>query len=115
MQPHIFWLSWAGAMVTLGAVFVAVSGGLAAAKEDYPFWTSAPMLVAYFFFVISVLCMVAAIRDVPIPFRKKTEWRVAGDTPLHERPAVQQASRRIMKDAGLLPPWWKRLWGRRRR
>jgi hypothetical protein len=63
------WL-WLGAgFIAVGAALLGVAGGLdAASKVPYSFWTSAPVIVAYAMFGLSLACFGCAIREVPIPY-----------------------------------------------
>jgi len=63
------WL-WLGAgFIAVGAALLAVAGGLdAASKVPYSFWTSAPVIIAYAMFGLSLACFGCAIREVPIPY-----------------------------------------------
>jgi hypothetical protein len=63
------WL-WLGAgFIAVGAALLGVAGGLdAASKVPYSFWTSAPVVVAYAMFGLSLACFGCAIREVPIPY-----------------------------------------------
>jgi hypothetical protein len=63
-----FWL-WAGTALTAFALtLLAVAGGLLAARDDYDFWRSAPMLAAYVCGALALFCFGAAVREVPFPF-----------------------------------------------
>jgi hypothetical protein len=71
------WL-WLGAgFIAVGAALLGVAGGLdAASKVPYSFWTSAPVIIAYAMFAVSLACFGCAIREVPIPYpisRRSTE------------------------------------------
>jgi hypothetical protein len=63
------WL-WLGAgFIAVGAALLGVAGGLdAASKVPYSFWTSAPVIVSYAMFGLSLACFACAIREVPIPY-----------------------------------------------
>jgi hypothetical protein len=71
VHPHRdFWL-WTGAALTaLALTLVAVAGGLLAAREDYDFWRSPPMLVAYACGALALVCLVFALQGVPFPFAR---------------------------------------------
>jgi hypothetical protein len=72
-EHHNYWL-WIGAtLIGLAIACLGVAGGLDAAREHYPFWTSPPMVIAYAFAALATFCFVAAIRDVPFPGAKVPE------------------------------------------
>jgi hypothetical protein len=66
-----YWLWTGAALSAYAAAFVAVSGGLAASKNNYPFFTSAPMILAYVFGTGGLGCVVAAVRGAPFPLAKR--------------------------------------------
>lgn len=94
------WL-WLGAgFIAVGAALLGVAGGLdAASKVPYSFWTSAPVIVAYAMFGLSLGCMVCAIREVPIPYpisgRSAKPFVPAVAAPLPSGPGLPAASVRV--------------------
>jgi hypothetical protein len=63
------WLWLAGGFITVGGVLLGVAATLdAASKVPYSLWTSAPAIVAYAMFGLSLACFACAIREVPIPY-----------------------------------------------
>lgn len=88
------WL-WAGASLTaFSLTLLAVAGGLLAARDNYPFWGSSPMIAAYASGALALVCFVAAVRDLPFPFGRVEEAPVAQE-PSREIPVsdTQDAAR----------------------
>jgi hypothetical protein len=62
------WLWLGAAFVAVGAALLGVGGGFdATSKVHYSFWTSNPVIVALVLFGVAVVCLICAVREVPIP------------------------------------------------
>src|SRR6266566_9982395 len=68
-----FWLWIGGASSALALTCVGIAGGLDASRQHYPFWTSAPMIVAYACGMLAILLFAAAVRGIPFPGAKADE------------------------------------------
>lgn len=101
MHPHRdLWL-WAGAAMTaLALACVAVAGGLLAARTNYPFWSSAPMIIAYVCGGLAVVCFAAAIREVPFPFGRTAPVL----TQTRQEPSTEERQRTESPAATTPPP-----------
>jgi hypothetical protein len=65
------WLWAGGALTAVGLTLVAVAGGLLAARDQYDFWRSPPMLAAYVCGALALVCFAAAVREMPFPFGQR--------------------------------------------
>lgn len=115
------WLWAASAFGLVAGGAAGIGGGLLASREDYGFWTGAPMIVASVAAVLALCCFVAAVAGLGFPF---------GSSKQHERQEPQAPrpldSLRAKALAGLvaarddlnavsstdlpaqLVPWWER-------